>query len=92
MPYDHISTYSSMDAYLQMQLQVDTEYDLNDEHEHQERRKRRVDVMGELPTTMGMPKEVAGYREKDAEDLERYVPSRTNDLSSGQSCRHPTSA
>lgn len=31
--------------------------------------------MGELATTVGMAKEITDYRENDAEDLERNVPS-----------------
>ena len=63
-----------MYPFLQMQLQVDAEYDLDDEHEHQEGCERSVDVMGELATTVGMAKKVADYREDNAKDLERYVP------------------
>ena len=73
-----------------MQLQVDAEYDLDDEHEHQKWRKRRVDVMGKLTTTVGVTKEVSDYRENDAKDLKRYVPSGANDLRSDQTGRDLT--
>ena len=63
-----------------MQPQVNAEYDLDDEHEHQEWCKRGVNIMGKLATTVGMAQKVTNYRENDAEDLERYMPSRANDL------------
>lgn len=39
-----------------------------------------MDVMFELPAAMGMAKEVAQYGEDATGSLERYVPSRADDL------------
>ena len=61
VPHDGVSTYSNMYPFLQMQLQIDAEYALDEEHEHQERCERSVDVMGKLATTVGMAEEVADY-------------------------------
>ena len=74
MPDDSVAAYPSMYTFLQMQLQVDAEYDLHDEHEHQEWCEGSVYIMGELATTMAVSKEVADNRENDTKDLEGYVP------------------
>lgn len=39
-----------------------------------------MDVIFELPTAMGMAKKVAQYGEDATDSLERYVPSRAEDL------------
>lgn len=69
-----------MDAHLKVELQVDAEDDLRCKHKHEDRGEGGVNVRCELAAAMGVAEEVSDDCEYDAEDLERDMESRTDDL------------
>jgi hypothetical protein len=67
--------YLSVDALLEVELQVDAHGDLGDQHEHDVRDELGVDVLGELSALVLMAEEVADDCEEGAERLYGDVPS-----------------
>jgi hypothetical protein len=75
----------AMEAFFEMELEVDAENDLYDEHEHQAIGEGGVDILCEGSAFVQMSQEVCHDRNGCAEDLQGYVPSISNDLATGVS-------
>ena len=71
---------AAMKALGEMQLEVHTEYDLQEQHEHEGIRKGGMDVSGKLPALMGMAQEIGDNGDDGAEGLNRDVPATPHDL------------
>lgn len=65
----------AMKTFRDVELEIDTEDDLNDEHQHQPVCKDGVYVVREFPPFMQVSHEICRHRNSCSDDLSRYVPS-----------------
>ncbi len=75
-----------MDAFLEVEFEINAEYDLSDEHEQKHRGEGGVNIRRELATAVGVTEEVAHYCEDGTEDLEGDMPSGADDLEAVRLC------
>lgn len=75
-----IPPYTTVNAFLEMEFQIDAEDDLSDEHEHENRGEGGVNIRRELASAVGVAEEVADYGEDGTEGLEGNVPTGADNL------------
>lgn len=66
---------------LEVELQVETQGDLDDQEQHEPVGKGVVGIWAELAAFVGVTEEVGDNSDARSEDLNRDVPARANDLS-----------
>lgn len=64
---------AAVDAFLEVQLQINAHHHLRSEHEHQCIRKTRMRGWCKLSSAVEMAQEVAEYGEESTENLHRNV-------------------
>ena len=77
MHLDYDLPYLSIEAFLEMELQVYTHSDLGDQHEHDIGNEVGVDVLSELSAFVHVAKEVTDDGEERANGLYRDMPFRS---------------
>lgn len=71
---------ASVDAFRDVQFEVEAEDDLHDHHEHQDVRERVMGVLAELAAFMGVTEEIGDDGDTGRDNLKRNVPPRAHDL------------
>ena len=85
LSHDSVSNHSylsnlTMEAFRNVELQVDAEDDLNNQHQHQPIREASMGILRECSPLMQMSEEVCRHRNRRSHNLYRYMPSISNYL------------